>query len=365
MYKIQPNINFDLESDQPLYSQVFHWLKCLIDKEFEHEQRFFTERELISMLKVSQPTIRRALQELVNQRFLRRRVGQGTFVQKFPPLRLVGFIAPYWHSPIFMQQVNAFAEACDRYDCNLRMHYIRQGESARDMARSLMADPHVERMILWGQSIERAEILSEEFMRRDFRCVSAFPYCPDFSGYSVGVDIHAGVCLALDYLTRLGHERIAFIINEPSELITISVRVEALRSEVEKRHLSKCTFISCESPLWSDSFKAAYEAMDRVMSLTPRPTAVVPISATGAWAALRYASKHQLQVPRDFSVFSFANLTGSDILPTALTCLDTDWNKVADSALDILWKDSDAQPSGQTLIQPTLIERESTSAVAN
>jgi len=90
MYKIQPNINFDLESDQPLYSQVFHWLKCLIDKEFEHEQRFFTERELISMLKVSQPTIRRALQELVNQRFLRRRALKPRFARGIylSPLRL-------------------------------------------------------------------------------------------------------------------------------------------------------------------------------------------------------------------------------------------------------------------------------------
>ncbi|WP_309386419.1 substrate-binding domain-containing protein [Cerasicoccus frondis] len=345
----------------PLYEQVELWLKGVIDSHFEHDERFFTERELINLLKVSQPTVRRAMHELVNRRVLRRRVGQGTFVQKFPVTRLVGLVAPYWRSPIFMQQINAFAEACEEFDCDLRMHYIREGESIRSMARSLNADPNLERMVLWGQSLEAAEILSDELGQRHFKTVSTFSFPSEFMGKSVGVDITAGVRIALDYLTGLGHERIVFIINEPDTLGTIKVRLKALRDEVEKRGLSSaCRFLSCGSRLWSDSTKAAYDAMDEVMKMTPRPTVVVPISGIGAWAVLRFAAKHKLQVPEAFSVFSFADISGSEYLYPSLTALKVDWKAVALRALEKLWDDLPRADSGQAVIQPSLVIREST-----
>ncbi len=348
--------------ETPLYEQVELWLKGVIDHHFEHDERFYTERELIDLLKVSQPTVRRAMQELVNQRFLRRRVGQGTFVQKFPVRRLVGLIAPYWNSPIFMQQVNAFAEACEEFGCDLRMHYIHKGDSVREMARSLAADPNLERMILWGQSHKSAQVLSDELGQRDFRSVATFSFSSEFSGPSVGVDVEAGVRMALDYLTGLGHERILFIENEPPELGTIKARLDALHREVEKRSLSECRFLACGSPQWSDSAQAAYNAMEQVMEMNPRPTAIVPISGIGAWAVLRFAAKHKISVPEEFSVFSFADLTGSDLLYPALTGLNVDWKTVALKALEILWNESVRPESTQALVQPSLIIRESAAA---
>lgn len=349
----------------PLYDQVEHWLQSVIDQHFDHDERFFTERELIEHLKVSQPTVRRAMQQLVNKRVLRRRVGQGTFVQKFPMQRLVGLIAPYWSSPIFMQQVNAFAEACEALGCDLRMHYLRKGESARGIARSLSADPNIERMVLWGQTSENAHILSDELGQRDFKSVCTFPYLSEFPGHSVGVDVEAGVRIALDYLTGLGHERIVFIINEPVELGTIHIRLNAVRREVERRGLRQCEFIMCESPLWSNSVEAAYNAMPQVVEMSPRPTAVVPISGIGAWAVLRYMAKHKISVPDQFSVFSFADMTGGDLLYPALTGLDVDWKAVALKSLEMLWENESNFRAAQAVVTPTLVERESVGAPAS
>lgn len=358
------DIPFEVSSGAavPLYDRVELWLQSVIDQHFDHDERFFTERELIDHLNVSQPTVRRAMQQLVSKRVLRRRVGQGTFVQKFPVQRLVGLIAPYWNSPIFMQQINAFAEACETFGCDLRMHYIRKGESVREIARSLSADPHVERMVLWGQTSESAQVLSDELGQRDFRSVCTFPYLSEFSGYSVGVDVEAGVRIALDYLTGLGHERIAFIINEPVQLGTIRIRLDALRREVERRGLKQCKFIMCESPLWSDSAEAAYNAMSQVVDMASRPTVVVPISGIGAWAVLRYLAKQKISVPDEFSVFSFADMTGADLLYPALTGLDVDWKAVALKSLEMLWKNGSNFPVEQAVVTPTLIERESVAA---
>lgn len=344
-------------SDIPLYGQVTQWLLQVIERDFEHEERFFTERELMVKLRVSQPTVRRAMQELVNKGVLRRHVGRGTFVQKFAPPRLVGIITPYWQSPVIMRQINALAQLCDAFDCNLRVHHTREGESVRDLARALKADANEERMVLLGHSQEDAWTLFDELDHRGFRVVCSAPFVSGYPGSSVSVDTEAGVRLALDHLVQHGHKRIAVIINEPVALGTIQIRLAALRKEALERGLDQCIFIECDAPVWSDSFNAAYEAMEEVMTIFPRPTAVVPVSGAGAWAALQFAGKHRLRVPEDFSLFAFDDLPGADWLYPALTGLGVDMAAAANHILEILW--SEERQTQQLIVPPKLIVRES------
>src|SRR5437016_1403214 len=69
-------------SELPLHARVRRALKSVIDDCFEDGQKFFTEPQLIEYLKVSQATVRRALQDLANEGLLDRRVARGSFVIK-------------------------------------------------------------------------------------------------------------------------------------------------------------------------------------------------------------------------------------------------------------------------------------------
>jgi DNA-binding LacI/PurR family transcriptional regulator len=182
---------------------------------------------------------------------------------------------------------------------------------------------------------------------------------PNFPGICVEKDAPAGVDLMFDYLLSLGHRRIAFLVNEPTALISIRERLRFIKKGIEERGLTECVIIDAQALDWDDSFTVAYSRMDEVMALVPRPTALCPISAAGTWAALRYLTKHRVRVPEELSLFSFDELPSSDLIYPALTSISysPDLEKIA---LDLLWSQSTQQ---STSVTPKLLVRESTAQV--
>jgi GntR family transcriptional regulator len=88
----------DTESDVPLHHQVKESLReAIADRALEPEDVLPSERELSKLYGVSRPTVRQAMQELVQEGLLRRVAGIGTFVaqpkvvQVFPTV--LGFSA--------------------------------------------------------------------------------------------------------------------------------------------------------------------------------------------------------------------------------------------------------------------------------
>jgi GntR family transcriptional regulator len=69
------------ESPVPLYHQLKEILRAKITAgEFDGDGPFPSERELVERYKISRMTVRRALSELVNEGFLIREQGRGSFV---------------------------------------------------------------------------------------------------------------------------------------------------------------------------------------------------------------------------------------------------------------------------------------------
>lgn len=348
------------ESTSPLYAQVVRWLLAVVESDFAHGQRFFTERELVQRLRVSQPTVRRALQELVDRGLLHRHVGRGTFVQKRPRTRLLGVILPQHSSLVLGSQLNAFAGLCDAFDCDLRVHFVRRGESLRDLARGLRADPHEERVVFLGHSQEAARTLFDELAHRGFRTVSALPFAETYPGNCVAIDGRLGAELALRHLVELGHRRIAVVINEPSDLANVRPRLDRLRELARELPDVEVEFRDCATPHFSDSFEAARAILPGVLDRPERPTAVLPISGVGAWAVLHHAGRVGLSVPRDLSVFAFDDLPGGELLWPALTALHVDGERFARRILEILWSDDPA--AVQETLAPIVVVRASTGA---
>ncbi|MDO7786911.1 GntR family transcriptional regulator [Desulforamulus aquiferis] len=72
----------DKNSKLPIYYQIEEWIKSEIEKDsFKIDKLIPSERELIDLLGVSRHTIRQAIGNLVNQGYLYRVAGKGTFVK--------------------------------------------------------------------------------------------------------------------------------------------------------------------------------------------------------------------------------------------------------------------------------------------
>lgn len=71
----------DSESASPLYQQVFEVIKGKIETgRYPAHSQIPTESELSRMYGVGRITVRRAIEELVNEGYLTKRQGRGTFV---------------------------------------------------------------------------------------------------------------------------------------------------------------------------------------------------------------------------------------------------------------------------------------------
>ncbi len=77
----------DKESPVPLYAQLKEIIKDEINSSnFKPGQLIPSERELVDLFEVSRPTVRQAVNELVNEGILNKKKGLGTFVAK-PKIR--------------------------------------------------------------------------------------------------------------------------------------------------------------------------------------------------------------------------------------------------------------------------------------
>jgi DNA-binding GntR family transcriptional regulator len=127
----------------PGYGRIQGQLERQIGEAYAHGDRLPAERDLMVKLNVSQPTVRRALQELVQAGRLRRHVGRGTFVQKYGRLRITGLVVPMHSSLLNAQELNDFSViAFDDLQCNdlvypglttIKTDYARAAERALEI----------------------------------------------------------------------------------------------------------------------------------------------------------------------------------------------------------------------------------------
>lgn len=343
---------------QPLHSRVRQVLRERILTSFQHGQRFYSERELIQELGVSQPTIRRALTDLAKEGYLLPDPRRGFFVQHHADVSYVGLVKPIWESSTPIEQGSGYSAICRARNYTFVSHALHKGDKVEDILRSIQNKPSEERILMSGLTSEFVLELGLRLQSEGYQHVVIGSKIPGFTGSSVGLDHEVGVDQIVDHLTSLGHERIAFMVNEPKILLITSLRAETVQRRLEQRKLTKSQIVFCETQNWENSFEAAYHKTHELLNSKPRPTAIVPLSGVGAWAVLRYAIEHKIDVPRQLSIVSFDPMINAALLPVPMTELTFSQTELATKAIDLLWADSVAPHHAN--IASCLVVRKST-----
>jgi LacI family transcriptional regulator/LacI family purine nucleotide synthesis repressor len=161
----------------------------------------------------------------------------------------------------------------------------------------------------------------------------------------------------VDYLYNKGHEKIG-IITGPTDINPIGNRLEGYQEMVEEFNLPQR-----ESWLVETNFKEAdgFAAMEKLINLDDRPTAVFCQSDALAIGALKAVKEAGLSVPEDFSLVGFDNIELSQYVEPALTTVGQHSYRIGEEAVEQLLK---MVRSSETGVEPVeleteLIERES------
>lgn len=142
----------------------------------------------------------------------------------------------------------------------------------------------------------------------------------DFNITSLSMDFKSAVYAALDYLTDLGHRKIAFLggreyvgNNEP----IMDERKEAYISYMKQKKLESGPF------LMEGSFSSAsgYEMMQELLKSDERPTAVFAANDAIAFGAIKAIKERGLSVPEDISIIGFNDMDMCAYSTPALTTI--------------------------------------------
>jgi DNA-binding LacI/PurR family transcriptional regulator len=149
---------------------------------------------------------------------------------------------------------------------------------------------------------------------------------------NIKVDYSAGIREAVDHLAGLGHERIAFI-SGPLDLRSAMTRRSAFLLWLKRYGL-----LSDKSLIETGNHKidGGELAMQRLLALPQRPTAVLASNDLTAIGALRAIYSAKLRVPEEISVVGFDDIDFSQFTQPPLTTIRLSRVKLAEYAFNAL-----------------------------
>ncbi|CAM4376146.1 LacI family DNA-binding transcriptional regulator [Saccharibacillus endophyticus] len=163
------------------------------------------------------------------------------------------------------------------------------------------------------------------------------------AGY-ITTENKAGIMQAVEHLAQLGHSRIAFISGKLDNAVG-SLRHEGFTEGMKKHKLP----VHPDYVRVSDySMEGGTIAMNDLLTLKERPTAVVCTSDMMAFGAINVIHRNGLSVPEDISVIGFDNTYYSEIFSPALTTVNQNIPSIGSHAIENLIamiENSDFAPS--------------------
>ena len=142
---------------------------------------------------------------------------------------------------------------------------------------------------------------------------------------TVTSDNYSGVEKAIDYLYSLGHRKIAHICGGRKTYVG-GQRIEQYEKSLKKLNLQFREDYVVEGPEFSR--EQGYRAMEKLISLDDRPTAVFCSSDMLAIGAIKAINDANLSVPEDFSIVGFDGTELGQLITPRLTSVKQDANQM-------------------------------------
>lgn len=308
----------------------------LVESQPQPGSKFCTEAELVEATRLSRSTVRRALGPLVEQGWLDRRVGDGTYIGPHvgrKPLRIgskefgsnwdqfakagsthrsrprvtrmavliynIGDLSHDWYTPLILEGINAAAEA---HHISVELLGDHDADAESISRRLMRSQPDV------------LAVLSNDprhaFVIRDAQKVGIHCLVTGTPHLGLGIpaileDNRQAMRLAVEHLLQLGHTSISAIIQRTLEPWALD------RHEAFSRCLLESGIADVESSVhWIDrheSRNVSAETVERVGDYLDRrqPTAVIAASAAPMVCLDRLHRAGRFEVPRDMSIVSF------------------------------------------------------------
>jgi LacI family transcriptional regulator len=270
--------------------------------------------------------------------------------------RLLGLIVSDITNPFFPELVRRFESLAMERQYDLILTSTDYQTERMTVCLRRMLERKVDGVALMTSEMD--EGLIEELSRRGVPLVfmDVGQVGPRMS--HVAMDYAGGIRQAVDHIVGLGHRRIAFI-SGPLELKSARTRRDAFIARMRKHSLAVDKALVREA---THTAEGGQQAMEALLKVSRRPTAVVCSNDWTAIGALHAIDAARLRVPEDISVVGFDDIPLASYTRPPLTTVRMSAAEIGSTAFDALFHLIDGKDRKGTLLHvPTkLIVREST-----
>jgi LacI family transcriptional regulator len=174
----------------------------------------------------------------------------------------------------------------------------------------------------------------------------------------VGIDYENGAQLAVSYLIKNGHERIAFL-GGRSESTAWQQRIEGFKKAFQMADLEVDRSLIISS---APTREGGIEALQKVLDHDQTPSAIFCFNDLVALGVMLGIRNNGLIPGKDIAVVGFDNIPEAGITNPPLTTISSHAHKIGSKAADLLYKrimDIDRE-NERIILSPELIIRDST-----
>ena len=260
--------------------------------------------------------------------------------------QLLGLIVSEINNPFFPELIDAFeAKARESGIDVVFTHTNYQSERLEHCLRRLI-ERNVDGIAICTSETNREAFEYARLHRKRFVLMNQEGARTPYN--NIYVDHMSGALEAIQHLRDIGHKRIGFI-SGPTNFESTSDRLEAYAAAMQTCGLSVNPSWIVQGDLHMEGGQAA---MEQVLRLTPRPTALLATNDLMAFGALRAAHAQGVSVPEEFSIVGFDNLPICDMVTPPLSSVDIPRREIAAHAFRMLTKA--AEPLPRKLPTPTI-----------
>jgi DNA-binding LacI/PurR family transcriptional regulator len=225
------------------------------------------------------------------------------FLQSGKTLTL-GVILPHLSENFFSEAISGIEDFASEHNYNVLMGQSHDDTEREKRIVGAMKNHRVDGLIVSIAKNTKDFSHFEALKKYDIPVVF-FDCVPEIQDvHTVTCKVEVGMNEAVEFLTKKGHTRIAFI-SGPKDLLANRERMAGYQSSLKLLNIDYNPEFVVHSDLSKES---SHYAMQNLLTLKNGPTAVIAFNDYVALDAMQYARKMNVRINQDISFVSFANL---------------------------------------------------------
>lgn len=267
-------------------------------------------------------------------------------------------VVPFINNPFFATVVQGIENVAHASGYKVLLGESQDRLERLDTYAAMLVSKEADGLILLGSllpTVVREAV--ERGSRPNLRIVMACEYFPGLQAPNVRIDNVEAAGLATDHLVQLGHRRIAHITG-PVQNPLSKDRLRGFKARLARSKLK----LPAEYVVRGDfSAASGYTAMQKLLTLPSRPTAVFCANDEMAMGAVKAIREARLKVPDDLSVVGFDNIHFCEFVEPPLTTIGQPRSEIGETAMRLMLDVFNDRRAPTSVVLPhTLIVRGST-----